>query len=64
MLVLLLLQQDKQQEKAVQQSRKNNMGMSIYLLILFIPTLLVFYKMVQETISEIKHKKSAHRDGV
>jgi hypothetical protein len=58
-----LLQQDKKQ-KAVQQSRKNNMGMSIYLLILFIPTLLVFYKMVQETISEIKHKKSAHRDGV
>jgi hypothetical protein len=40
------------------------MGIAVYLLILFIPTLYVFYKMVEETISEIKHKKSAHRDGV
>ena len=40
------------------------MGIAVYLLILFIPTLLVFYKIVEETIGEIKHKKSAPRDSV
>lgn len=40
------------------------MGVALYLLTLFVPVLFVFYKMVEETISEIKHKKSAHCDSV